>query len=248
MFKGVYQSKLTSDSLAPLFSEWRATTPDSGVFVLLPEAEKEQVGMLQSVARAYSLPMLGAIFPALLTRDGFQKSGAILLQLDPCPPWILVGQLGDNENIAGIEKIAAFVKSQSTAQVLETKPTLFLMFDGLLPNISTILFGLYAKLGHNVSYVGVNAGSESFQPMSCLFDHNRCIEQGGIAMLLSTETQFAVDHGYSTSESIFTATSSVGNRIDKINDRPALEIYQQLVKQEYGIDITPENLAQWERS
>ena len=245
MFKATYQSKFTSDSLAALFSEWRATTPQAGVLVFLPEAEKEQVEMLQSTARAYSLPMLGAIFPALLTHDGFQKSGAILLQIDPCPPWIMVGQLGNNENLAGVEKITDFIKSQTTAQVSNDQPTLFLMFDGLLPNINTILYGLYVKLGHKVSYVGVNAGSESFQTMPCLFDHNHFIEQGCIAMLLSAETRFAVAHGYSTSESIFRATSATGNRIDKINDRPALEIYQELVKREFGIDITPENFYQY---
>jgi hypothetical protein len=245
MFNAIYQPKLTLDCLASLFSEWRATAPEAGVFVLLPEAEEEQVSMLQSVARAYNLPMLGAIFPALLTRDGFQQSGAILLQVDPCPPWILVGKLGDNKNVAGVEQIAAFVKSQSPGQVSEGKPTLFLTFDGLLPNISTILHGLYTKLEHDVSYVGVNAGSESFQPVPCLFDHHQCIEQGVIAMLLGTETQFAVNHGYPTAEPIFRATSSVGNRIDMINDRPALEIYQQLVKQEFGIDITSENFYQY---
>lgn len=245
MVKAVYQPNLTPDTLSPLLAEWRTTAPQAGLFVLLPEAEKDQLGLLQALAKANDLPLMGAIFPALLTGEGFQQRGAILVQLDPCPPWILVEQLTGEQQAAGVEQIGEFIRAQLPELAAETKPVLFLVFDGLLPNINTVLFGLYAQLEDSTRYVGVNAGSETFQPMPCLFDANRCIDQGGIAMLLSNQTQFAVEHGYPTAESIFRATSAEGNRIDKINGRPALEIYQELVKHEFGIDITVDNFYQY---
>lgn len=212
---------------------------------MLPEAEKDQVAHLQAAARAQNIPLVGAVFPALLTRDGFQTAGVTLILLDPCPPWILVEQLGNNEDPASVEKLADFIKSKLRPEEATAPPTVFLIFDGLLPNIGTILFRLYNKLGHHVYYAGVNAGSETFQPMPCLFDHERYLGEGGLALLIPSETKFAVAHGYPTAKQIFKATSTYGNRIDEINGRPALEVYKELVHAEFGIEITPENFYQY---
>ena len=40
------------------------------------------------------------------------------------------------------------------------RPTLFLLFDGLVPHIASVLDGLYLRLADQVAYTGVNAGSE----------------------------------------------------------------------------------------
>jgi coenzyme F420-reducing hydrogenase gamma subunit len=67
------------------------------------------------------------------------------------------------------ERIAAAIVPHLTEQ----RTTLFMLFDAMIPNIASILDGLYLSLADRVRYVGVNAGSETFQPMPCLFDQDR---------------------------------------------------------------------------
>ena len=60
----------------------------------------------------------------------------------------------------------------------ETKPSLFLIFDAMVPNIASVVDGIYLALANRVEYAGVNAGSETFQPMPCLFDGERVVGNG----------------------------------------------------------------------
>lgn len=245
MFQSEYIADCSADASGKIFATWSAAYPHAGVLVLLPEAEKKQVEQLQAAARVHHINMMGAVFPALLTHEGFLTSGAILILFDPCPTWILVGHLGGNKNSTTLNQLVNHIKFASSGQTTESPPTLFMVLDGMLSNIETILFRIYNKLGNAVRYAGINAGSETFQPMPCLFDQERYLGEGGLAMLLPAEVHFAVEHGYPTAKEIAKATSAEGNRIDKINNRPALEVYKNLVKEAFGIDITSENFYQY---
>lgn len=121
-------------------------------------------------------------------------------------------------------------------------PTLFMIFDGLVPDIASLLYALFLQEGKRVVYAGVCAGSESFQPMPCLFDEQQLLGGGVLGFLLPAEVgQVVVRHDYPVSQSTMRATSAVGNRIDTIDHRPAFAVYQEVIKQEYGIDLTRDN-------
>ncbi|MEY2631835.1 MAG: hypothetical protein RIR00_489, partial [Pseudomonadota bacterium] len=95
-----------------------------------------------------------------------------------------------------------------------------------------------------VRYAGVNAGSETFQPMDCLFDSERCLRQGALALLLPPR-RVLLEHGYPTPGQVHSATSTVGNRIISIDWRPAFSVYQELIGSRFGVALTPENFYQY---
>jgi hypothetical protein len=61
---------------------------------------------------------------------------------------------------------------------------LFMIFDGMLPDIASILDALYLQLADQVFYGGVNAGSAQFQPIPCLFDQYQSMMHGVLCLLL----------------------------------------------------------------
>jgi hypothetical protein len=246
MPQGRYIAEPDAAQLDEVLGQWRSMAPRAGVLALLPEGSREAVVLLQDAARRHDLPLFGAIFPALVTSSGFARSGVVLLCLDPCPPWILMDDLAGQEKSAGMARITDFIENQwQPGQPSARPPTLFLVFDGLLPNIATILYHVYTSLGRAVRYAGVNAGSETFQSMPCLFDHERCMANAALAMLMPADTRFAVGHGYPVTAPVFQATSTTDNRIASIDGRPALDVYRELVKAEFGIDITRDNFYEY---
>ncbi len=120
-----------------------------------------------------------------------------------------------------------------------------MLFDSMVPNIASILDGLYLELANRVEYAGVNAGSETFQPMPCLFDANEVVGDGVLGLLLSGEFAPVLEHGFVQPDRAMTATSTQGNRIAMIDWRPAFDVYREIIRSEYGIDLNRENFYQY---
>lgn len=232
----VYYPRIETNQLRSLLAGWRARYPESGALVLLPEAEAARLPMLQAVCRESSVPLVGALFPALIQNAAFVTQGIWLLRLDRMPP---VGLLAEINAPGGdpAERMAAVIATQLT----EDRSTLLMVFDTMILNIASILDGLYLQLADRVRYVGVSAGSETFQPMPCLFDQDRLVNNGVLWLLLSEELTAIIEHGYQAPAKMLTATSTEGNRIISIDWRPAFTVYQELLQTQYGIALSTDN-------
>lgn len=222
-------------------SAWQADWPQMGVCALLPEAQKDQVGALQAQCLQHQVPLVGAIFPALIKDGGFLTEGVWLLRLNVMPWHLLLADLPQEPRAA--EELMQDVAQQVAAQFQDNQAeaTLFMLLDGMVPNTGTLLDKLYLHLANRVHYAGANAGSETFTPMACLFDGQRVVHNGLLLMLLPGHKGAILEHGYHAPAQTVYATSTQGNCIAQIDWRPAFEVYQELVSSQYQVQITPEN-------
>lgn len=236
--------ELNDESIARALDDPRLKSPGAGVLALLPEGEKTRLPLLQAACCARSLKLVGGIFPALLRQEHFVEQGAWLVFFERMPPCFLIPEL--NAGVSGAaEKIVAAVRAAlPDCSDDGQKPTLVLFFDAMLPNIASVLEGIYLELSNRVGYAGVNAGSESFQPMPCLFDTTRLVGNGVLGMLAPGRIAPALEHGFVQPERAMSATSTEGNRIAMIDWRPAFDAYQEIIKSEYGIELTRDNFYQ----
>lgn len=238
-----YFPSVDDAAVAALLASWRAGRPQMGVLALVPEAEKDGVVRLQSLCAQHHVPLVGAVFPALVGGGEFRTQGVWLLRLDTMPYVALHENLP--RDAAGAARTAEQIGSQIRAQINgDEQVTLFMLFDALVPNISTLLDELYLQLANRVHYAGANAGSETFQPMPCLFDNTRTIQNGVLLMLLQPHLGAMLAHGYGAPPRMISATSTEGNRIRQIDWRPAFEVYQELVRAQFGVEVTRENFYQ----
>jgi len=231
-------------AIAGVLAEWQMRYPEPGVCVLLPEAEKESVAMLQAVCLRSGIPLVGGIFPELVRDGEFCRTGIWLLCFAEMPYFALHDNLPTDT--AGAERTAKEIAATIREHLDDTPDiTLFMLFDAMVPNIGTLLDSLYLNLANRVNYAGGNAGSETFQPMPCLFDSQRIVRNGVLLMLLKRHHGAILEHGYHAPERTVYATATEGNRIAQIDWRPAFEVYQELVRSRYDVEITPENFYQY---
>jgi len=226
-------------AIASVLQDWKSRFPDMALLAMLPEAEKAGVAMLQAVCHTHTVPLLGAIFPALMDATGFRTTGVLLICLGTAPASFLLDELAQD----GAARLQAGIETalQARATDAATSGTLFTVFDAMLPNIGTLLNDAHSALDAAPRYLGVNAGSETFQPMPCLFDNTRLVQNGVLGVYFPHALKAAVHHAYEGSISQWRATSATGNRIVTINGRPAFGVYQEIIRDEYGVQLTKEN-------
>jgi hypothetical protein len=222
---------------------WQSRFPKMGVCALLPESVKDSVTVLQAACARSGVPLVGGIFPALLKDGEFLTEGVWLL----CFPEMPYFALHDNLPTASkdVEQLTERIATEIRAHIDHTpNVTLFMLFDAMVPNIATLLDQLYLQLANRVHYAGANAGSETFQPMPCLFDGKHIVQNGVLLMLLKSHRGAILEHGYRAPAHTVYATSTTGNCIAQIDWRPAFEVYQELVRAQYHVEITAENFYQ----
>lgn len=235
-----YLPTIDAGELEAALTGWQAAHPRMGVCAMLPEAEKDKLPVLQTACRSKGIPLVGGIFPALVEGGQFRTQGVWLMRFEQMPHYMLLEDLPQDATAvtARMREVSAGLAGHlnGTAEV-----TLFMMFDAMQPNIGTLLDELYLNLANRVHYAGVNAGSETFQPMPCLFDADRLIGNGALFILLPDHKGAILEHGYHAPKHTVYATSTEGNRIAQIDWRPAFEVYQELVREQYGLEINKEN-------
>lgn len=238
--KMFFLSGMDASLLESKLSSWQSNYPKMGVCAFLPEAQKDQLGNLQAVCARLQVPLVGGIFPALIHDGAFLTSGLWLMRFDVMPFYALCADLPQDADSA---QSLVNELSQQIAGQLDEQPdaTLLMLFDAMVPNIGSLLDNFYLCLANRVHYAGANAGSETFAPMACLFDGNRLVNNGVLLMLLAGHQGAILEHGYHAPERTVYATSTSGNCVAQIDWRPAFEVYQELVYEHCGVQVTPEN-------
>jgi len=231
------------ESISAVLAMWQSRWPALGLLVLLPEREQQHVAMIQQSANQLGLPLMGAIFPALLSESNFVTRGLWLLCFEQAPAHFLLPNIHHNGKERLVEAVQAARREAKTGALDEF--TLFTIFDAMVPNIGSLMEDMHMALDNPPRYLGVSAGSETFQPIPCLFDNERLLGNAVLGLLLQSAPRAVVCHEYAASDRVFWASSTHGNRIDSIDNRPAFEVYQSLMKNEYGIDLTRENFYQY---
>ncbi len=217
----------------------------AGVLALVAEADREAaVPLLQRLCRSRGLSLRGAVFPALVSGSRFLSRGVALLSLDAPPTAGLHGPLPADRHAraAAVERIGGDLV-RGIERPHDT--SLLLVFDAMVPDVSSLLDALYLALADGVHYLGVNAGSETFRPMPCLFDEERQLQDGFLTLLLPGHPGAVVEHCYQAPERKISATATEGNRIVTIEWRPAFEVYGELIRDVYGIAIDRESFYRY---
>lgn len=226
-------------ALPECLKQWRSLHPRMGVVVYLAEAQASWVTELQACCRSHDVPLVGAVFPGLITGSGVVSRGAWVMRLDHMPPAGLVGGLSADASVAARQVVQGV--GGVLASAAASGGTALVVFDAMLPHIASLMTDVARAYAEKLPLVGVNAGSETFQPMPCLFDRDQRVSDGVLCLALPAPSGQALAHGYPVSKALMRASSTQGNRIDTIDGRPALSVYQDIIQREYGVALTRDN-------
>jgi hypothetical protein len=218
-----------------LLTKWKKDHPACTVFAMVAESNMESVQVIQHCCREVGIGLVGAVCPRLIASSQIQDRGVLLHRMDGIVEYVL------SDKITSVDALNHVMDELLLSLNDKKRQTLLLLFDAMLPNISTLLDQCYLKIADKVSYVGASAGSESFQSMPCLFDLNRFESDGVLALLCPEKMETFVKHGYLTPENHITATSSSNNCVHSIEWLPAFDVYQEIAYSDYGVTVTKDN-------
>lgn len=237
-----WHSPLEASQLETQLRLWQQAKPGQPLLALLAESDRDRLPLLQTCCLHLGIELAGGIFPRLLGAQGYQPGGAWLIPRHPASQAALLRINPDSTAAQTAQQMATQVEQMLQHwPAQQGKPTLFMLFDGMLPDIASTLDELYLLLADQVFYGGVNAGSESFQPIDCLFNQYQTLGHGVLCLLMPGSTNPVLHHGYPTPAQCMTATATACNRIFQIDWKPAFAAYQDIVKQQFGAELTREN-------
>jgi len=225
--------------IVSVFTTWKTENPAGGGLLFLAESELDAIPRLQVLAKEAGLPIIGAVFPALISSYAFQSQGLLFIGLSKFPQHSILPLDTTEAMSTAVRRVNEMCRDSGGGQ-----DALCLIFDAMVPNIASILDHMYLAVGRKVNYLGCNAGSESFQPMPCLFDSSSRFDNAVLAILFESHPGAVMEHGYQQPDRLTAATSTTGNRISTIDWRPAFEVYQELADKHYQQIITRENFYQ----
>jgi hypothetical protein len=230
--------------IAAILRDWRTQRPGLGLLALASESEPAAVSALQQAANQAALPLAGALVPGLIVAGRLHRQGVLLLGLDATTPQTIVPlRRGDERtDAAAVMELAAFVDRHAGD---DGDDTLLLFVDAMTPDIGSLLDRLYLAVGNRVRYAGSNVGSETFQPVPCLFDNTRFVGDAVLALLLPRHPGASLAHHYCRSGALHVATVTHGNRIEVIDGRPAFEVYRELIEKGHSVTLTHENFYRY---
>ena len=234
--KPLYLEDINSPRLHENINLWVDQFPQGGVLAFVAEHNPEYVEKLQKYFGGY--PLVGAVFPELIVDGDLKKEGVLLIQFEKMPGYCLASV---SHNSSSLNPLISDITSCLDINIDDSDQALFMIFDSMIPNIASIIDEAYLNIGDSVNYMGVNAGSETFQPVKCLFDNNQFIGDAVLNMLLPHHSGAIVEHGYTNPDSTISATSTTGNHVSSIDWRPAFEVYKELARKHYDVEINEEN-------
>jgi hypothetical protein len=236
----LYVTITDTEFISQQLQMWRESYPKAGVMALVAEQELQHIPQLQILCNRAGMPLLGALFPEIYLSGRFYRTGVLLILLDPMVDFYRMIEF-DSTGGDSMLQVSALAE-QIKEQISDDEPmTLLMLFDALVPNISSILETLYLHLAESVHYAGANAGSETFQSVPCLFDNERLIENGLLTLLFRGHEGAVLEHGYQAPDRLIAATATEGNRIISIGWKPAFDVYRDHIKELYGVEITRDN-------
>lgn len=213
--------------------EWGEHQPGVQVLALVAAGSLEHLPLLQ--AECKGIEVAGAVFPELISDGQFMPKGALLVTLPAGSRFFLRSSTTAEADAEALEEyFAPHLNPQGG-------DGLFLIPDATVRHGSSLLAELHLRLSDSVNYAGAGAGSASFEPGKHLFHRDRCHENGILAILVPGMPSPLLHHGFRVGSEDRIATAAEGNRVVRIDWKPAFEVYQDMVQAQYGHEVTRDN-------
>ncbi len=196
---------------------------------------------LEAVLSSNSKPLIGGIFPEIISDGTRHVTGFLLI---PLRHTLAVGVFESCTKTADCVRDLEKWTDQQSIEPL----SVFCFLDAFWLQKTQFMSGLYDMFGPFVKYLGGGAGSLSFKSMPCLFANQKVIESAAVIGLLHESMSIGVAHGWYPISDAIKVTETKGNSIITLNWRPAFEVYSEQISDHSQKIITRENFFEIAKS
>lgn len=190
------------------------------------ETPKEEIVNAFSFLDKMGVEYMGGIFPAVIYKADFYKSGFLIKQIHkvefsgifPLNSQNVVLPLLDNKNLSSL-----------------------VIIDGLSHYIKDFLKLLFANYTDTIKYFGGGSGSMKLDQKPSIFYNGRLYQDSALVVLFSAEAEVYIEHGWEIMEGPYVTTAANENILEEINWRNALQFYQEVIYDNTGQELTKDN-------
>lgn len=213
--------------LKALVASARADSRPRGLVILGSIDNDHHADDLDAFLKQLPLPVGGGLFPALLFDGQVQHSG-----------WIVYA-IANEVSVACIDHVSC---TAGYGRQLSAADTHMILVNGHASNISSLLQHLYADSHVSTKFFGGGVGSLSSPEKRCLLSNQGLMRDMAVVISIHAACGIGVSHGWKPASPIFRVTAADGNAVHELDYRPALEVYTELVRQEFAGNIDPDNM------
>ncbi|MCJ8275264.1 MAG: FIST C-terminal domain-containing protein [Bdellovibrionales bacterium] len=178
------------------------------------------------------LSYFGGSFPSIISEYQVHEEGLVIAAIESSWSPLIIEDLSKTNQV---------IKKLGQLKNIKNGQSCLTFVDGLSHQTPFFLNQLYSHLGPNYRYLGGGAGSLSLKPTPCLFDNQGFYSNGAIILLTDKKWSIGVQHGWEPISEPMVATEVQGNNIKKINWRPAIEVYKEVIGELTSDQLTIEN-------
>jgi hypothetical protein len=204
------------------------------VLLLLAEHNLPDIALLMDALNEKNIAFFGGVFPGLIYGNELLSEGCIIKKFKALAPPFCVSDIAALQFTGLPNNPIATNIDHGTAVIL---------LDGLTPNIYRFLDGLNDLLGAQCNFIGGGAGSISLIPQPCVFYNDGYTSDAAVVCIIDQQVNLGVRHGWERLAGPFVATETDGNTIVQLNWQSALEVYQNVVKEDCGVTLDTDNFA-----
>lgn len=218
----------TADTLAQALQRVCGHAEVGSVMVLLAEDGLPSSGDLAAALRRSDVELFGAVFPRVIHGAELLATGGVVVGL-PVPAHVVVVE----EISAAPERFDARLEVALEGADAEGR-TVVTFVDGTAGHIDALLGSLFEQVGLLGTYLGGGAGSLSFEPMPCLLTRHGVHQDAAVIAVVDLVSTVGVAHGWRAVGSPLAVTAAGGRRIESLDHRPAVEVYEELIAEHAG--------------
>jgi hypothetical protein len=209
------------------------------VFCSPAENLPDLIGQVRS--RSGGAPLIGCTTAGEITRDG-PRDGSVVVTALGGDGFVIgtAAAAGASQDLRGASARAARCLPSPAGHPYRV---MLLLTDGLASDQDEIIRGAYSVLGAGITMVGGCAGDGLKMTRTFQFHGDRVLTGSVVAVGITSTGPLGigVQHGWRAAGEPMLVTGSSPNRVDSLDDRPALDVYLERLGARTG-HLRPEDL------
>lgn len=204
------------------------------ILFFMADTERYSETTLLPILKNCTKPIIGGIFPELISKGERKKSGVLLL---PLSFELNIQQFNLSDSTEEFLNQLKSVQRKS----FDPSSVLFVFADALSSNKVPFIETLFNYFGINPTYIGGGAGSLKFEPFPCIISNNGIHNNSAVIGWSNKSIALGVAHGWRSISESLKVTKSHNNELISINWRPAFEVYKEKIETHSGLILTTDN-------
>jgi hypothetical protein len=179
------------------------------------------------------IPIFGGIFPQIIFGNKNFRQGILMIGLENDPEISVIKNISDQD--------LDFEEQFNDSIPDEGYQTFFVFLDGFSSRISDFINALFNVYGIEMNFIGGGVGSLSMEQKPCIITNDGLLKDAAVVVAVKAASGIGVKHGWEPLRGPYKVSLSEGNVVQMLENKPAFEIYKQVVEEDSGEPITAKN-------